>query len=373
MSYYRRRRRSSLRISSRSRKRSNSATGKIIALLLVAFLFFGAIIGKILLIVAVSTCCAAILGVIICLVSVFWGYGKSEYKTVTGKSFFKVLFDKGAFGEYMIYRTLRNGEGKWLFNLYLPTENGKTTEIDLLWIRENGLYVFESKNYKGWIFGTETNKTWVQTIKKDEYRRAKKYYFLNPTMQNALHIKHLKRHLADIQEYDPRSLIVFGNRCKLRNISVQTNKHTILQRKDLKKLFACENASAHISCEVLERIYKKLYEFTQVSEAVKQQHILDVEKAIAEDCEKEDGRFSLVVNQEKQELQKTVPSVIANIPEENKAENPATKNTESHTKPRTCPRCGAPLVLRVAKQSTSARKQFYGCSRYPNCRYTESV
>ena len=342
-------------------------------LLLLAFLIFGTIVGKVLLIAAVCTCGVAIIGVTLYLAVTFWGYGKSEYKMVTGKSIFKVLFDKGAFGEYMIYRTLRNGEGKWLFNLYLPMENGKTTEIDLLWIHKNGLYVFESKNYKGWIFGTETKKTWVQTIKKDEYRRAKKYYFLNPTMQNALHIKHLKRHLADIQEYDPRSLIVFGNRCKLRNISVQTNKHTILQRKDLKKLFACENASAHISCEELERIYKKLYEFTQVSEAVKQQHILDVEKAIAEDCEKEDGRFSLVVNQEKQELPKAVPSVIASIPEEKKTENPATKNTESHTKPRTCPRCGAPLVLRTAKQGTSSGRHFYGCSRYPNCRYTESV
>ncbi len=33
-----------------------------------------------------------------------------------------------------------------------------------------------------------------------------------------------------------------------------------------------------------------------------------------------------------------------------------------------CPRCGAPMVLRTARQGARAGKQFYGCSNYPRCR-----
>lgn len=39
-----------------------------------------------------------------------------------------------------------------LRNIYVPY-NGKTSEIDVLMIREKGIFVFESKNYSGWIFG----------------------------------------------------------------------------------------------------------------------------------------------------------------------------------------------------------------------------
>jgi hypothetical protein len=34
----------------------------------------------------------------------------------------------------------------------------------------------------------------------------------------------------------------------------------------------------------------------------------------------------------------------------------------------TCPKCGAPMVLRTAKKGKRAGKQFWGCSAYPKCR-----
>ena len=36
-----------------------------------------------------------------------------------------------------------------------------------------------------------------------------------------------------------------------------------------------------------------------------------------------------------------------------------------------CPRCGAKLVLRTAKKGANAGEQFYGCSRFPKCRYVQ--
>jgi predicted RNA-binding Zn-ribbon protein involved in translation (DUF1610 family) len=33
-----------------------------------------------------------------------------------------------------------------------------------------------------------------------------------------------------------------------------------------------------------------------------------------------------------------------------------------------CPKCGASMVLRTAKKGAHSGSQFYGCSRYPECK-----
>jgi len=45
---------------------------------------------------------------------------------------------------------------------------------------------------------------------------------------------------------------------------------------------------------------------------------------------------------------------------------PASSTISAHTP--ICPQCAAVMVLRTAKQGTNAGKQFWGCSRYPQCR-----
>lgn len=85
-------------------------------------------------------------------------FHQSSYHKVTGNSFLATKFDKGRNGEYEIYRRLFPLEkqgAKFLFNVYLPKNNGETTEIDVLMIAKKGIIVFESKNYSGWIFGNE--------------------------------------------------------------------------------------------------------------------------------------------------------------------------------------------------------------------------
>lgn len=39
----------------------------------------------------------------------------------------------------------------------------------------------------------------------------------------------------------------------------------------------------------------------------------------------------------------------------------------------TCPKCGGALVLRTAKSGTNAGSQFYGCTKYPACRYVQKL
>ena len=38
-----------------------------------------------------------------------------------------------------------------------------------------------------------------------------------------------------------------------------------------------------------------------------------------------------------------------------------------------CPKCGGTLVIRTAKKGANAGSQFYGCSNYPNCKFTRGI
>ena len=67
----------------------------------------------------------------------------------------------------MTYRNLRRYEKegtRFLFNLYIPEGENGTTEIEMLMLSAKGLFVFESKNYSGWIFGSERQPKWYQTL-----------------------------------------------------------------------------------------------------------------------------------------------------------------------------------------------------------------
>jgi hypothetical protein len=59
---------------------------------------------------------------------------------------------------------------------------GGTTQIDHIVLSKYGIFVVETKNYKGWIYGDAKSRTWTQVI----YRKKTK--FQNPFFQNYKHI-----------------------------------------------------------------------------------------------------------------------------------------------------------------------------------------
>jgi hypothetical protein len=138
-------------------------------------------------------------------------------------------YDKGKHLEYLTYKSLRHFEsegGKFLFNTLVPKWNGETTEVDLLLICSKGLFVFECKNYSGWIFGTETQRQWTQTLPKGR-GRCHKEHFYNPIMQNASHIRHLKNLFG--RDLPMRSIIVFSDRCVLKDVTVYSDDIAIIK------------------------------------------------------------------------------------------------------------------------------------------------
>ena len=98
--------------------------------------------------------------IIIVLVKKDKEYKNGAYYQITKYPYSSVKHNTGRYGEYLTYKYLKQFEtsgAKFLFNIYIPKENGETTEIDVLMICKKGLFVFESKNYSGWIFGSETS------------------------------------------------------------------------------------------------------------------------------------------------------------------------------------------------------------------------
>lgn len=86
-------------------------------------------------------------------------------------------------------------------NVTLPTEDG-TTQIDHLIVSPYGVFVVETKNMKGWIFGGERQRYWTQKI----YRHSSK--FQNPLHQNYKHLKTVQSRLG-LAEDQIFSLVVF--------------------------------------------------------------------------------------------------------------------------------------------------------------------
>ena len=264
-------------------------------------------------------------------------YKKTDYYKTTHKSFFSMRFNKGNYGEYLTYKYLRGYESdgaKFLYNCYLSKDNGETTEIDVLMIHKSGIYVFESKNYSGWIFGSEHQKNWTQTLPSG--RKSHKEHFLNPIMQNKLHIKFLEKQIGEDIPF--HSIIVFSERCTLKKMNVETPDIFVIKRNNVRRTVNSINKKigSLISQSRVDEIFTQLYPFTQVSKEVKKKHIVDINNAHTE-------------------------QVIAQPDKRDELGNDYV-----------CPRCGGKLVLRTAERGTRAGNQFYGCINFPKCRYIKN-
>lgn len=103
---------------------------------------------------------------------------------VIGLAAGRFLLVNGNRGEAMVANTLSRLSRPHILlnNVTLPTERG-TTQIDHILVTENGLFIIETKHYRGWILGRPSDDYWTQVI----YR--KKSRFRNPLRQNYGHVK----------------------------------------------------------------------------------------------------------------------------------------------------------------------------------------
>lgn len=164
---------------------------------------------------------------------------------------------------------------KILRNVYVPTIDGYS-EIDVLLLHETGIYVFESKNLSGSVYGDEKHPQWQQ------YKtNGKKDPIPNPILQNKRHIDNLCVFLKQNKyQFRAFSMIVFGNKSKLKYIPENkslTSIHEIcnLEIKLVKKMQSEQN---FYNAETIDNWCRKLLPFTQLSEEEKRAHVERITK-----------------------------------------------------------------------------------------------
>lgn len=236
----------------------------------------------------------------------------------------------GIQGEYSTYKILEtlDGYNRILSNVYIPKRNGETTELDIILLHKTGIYVFESKNYSGWIFGSETHQYWTQTL-PIAHGESQKTQFYNPILQNKGHIKWLRLYLND-SSIPIYSYIVFSNQCTLKEIELTSGNHYVIQQSDIlsavKEKITDVNTS--LSTSKIDELYEKLSHLTNPDESIKISHNLSVQKIKQQD----------------------------NLTEGSK-----------------CPICGGTLVKRVASKGPNKGSYFLGCSGYHYCKFTVNI
>lgn len=218
---------------------------------------------------------------------------------------------KGNIGERKVSKalnTLDNNEYKVVNNVMIRTDRG-TTQIDHVVISVYGIFVIETKNYKGLIFGNEYDDNWKQVI----YKRSER--FRNPIKQNYGHVAALKTRLNLEKDLLIVSIIAFTNRASLK---VNTKTPVMYDNNVVSYIRSYNNKL--ISEDDVKRIYYDLLMSNIDSKDTRKEHVHSIRKNLRE--------------------------------------------RENNIRNNICPRCGKELVKRMGKHG-----EFIGCSGFPKCRF----
>ncbi|MDK8463431.1 NERD domain-containing protein [Marinobacter sp. SS13-12] len=220
---------------------------------------------------------------------------------------------KGHLGEFVVNVCARlfldKDDYHLINNVTLPTEDG-TTQIDHIIVSEYGVFVVETKNMKGWIFGNAKQRQWTQKI----YRHSQK--FQNPLHQNYKHMKTLQA-LLGLTDAQIHSVVVF-----VGDVTFKTEMPANVTR----------------SGEYL-RFIKSHTEKVLITQQVR-----EMVEMIAS------GRLKVSFKTHREH----VKHVRTIVDEKDNAVR--------------CPKCHGEMVRRMVKRGENSGKEFWGCLGFPTCR-----
>jgi len=202
-----------------------------------------------------------------------------------------------------------------LNDVMLKAKKG-TSQIDHVVLSPHGIFVIETKNYKGWIYGDEDSEFWTQTI----YRSKTK--FRNPIKQNWGHIYALREVLSEYQHISYYPVIVFAGKARLMNVNAKTD---VIYPHQIVDTITSHNGPRQLSSGDMEKIFNTLRESSIKDKELKNQHIKRI-------------RWNVKIREMKEKV------LI-------------------------CPKCGGRLIKRHGRYG-----EFYSCENFPKCRHkTESI
>ena len=233
---------------------------------------------------------------------------------------------KGRVGEHRVNsiarRRLDSEAYDLIYDVTIPNGRGSTTQIDHIILSVYGIFVIETKNYSGWIFGSQKSAQWTQVVYKEKNR------FMNPLRQNYGHISALSSLLGI-----PKS--------KFHNI-------------------VCFTGSAEFKTPIPENVFFGR-EYVD--------HVLSFGYPVFTSDELDEMRGSILSGTPRQ--RRVVKEYKQSIPTMKK--NYASTSASHERTSKICDRCGSPMVLRTARKGKNTGNQFLGCSEFPQCRYTVNI
>lgn len=232
-------------------------------------------------------------------------------------SIFKTPWFKGVLGENLVKLAaklrLPNDTYYRINNVTLPTPDG-STQIDHIFVSRFGVFVLETKNMKGWIFGGEKQAQWTQKLFKKSFK------FQNPLRQNYKHVKALES-VLDVPPESIHSVVVFTGESTFK--SPMPDNIT--------------KGGGYIT-------YIKSFSELLLNDAQVQQTISQIES----------GRLEPNRETHRQHVKQL-------------------KERGDTSAERKCPKCGNALIIRKAKRGANAGKEFWGCSEYPKCKVVQNI
>lgn len=223
----------------------------------------------------------------------------------------------GAEGERRVNSTLsRNLDERdyiLLEDLTLPTSHG-TTQVDHIVLSRFGVFVIETKNMSGWIFGGKTQARWTQVM------RRHKSQFQNPLRQNYHHVK-VVQDLLGIRLDQLENLVAFVGSAEPKT---EMPPNVFWNRRDLFNYISSQKTVRFTEGEVRDFAQKLRSGALEGNKETRRAHVQHVRE----------------------------------------------KATRKETDLTKCPRCGSKMIERTNRKTA---KTFFGCSRYPKCRGTRQM
>ena len=198
---------------------------------------------------------------------------------------------KGSQGEKEIKRDLEwhsllGKHGKILRNVYVPIGK-RTSEIDLLFLCQKGIFVIESKNVAGTIYGSEWQKDWTVLL-----FGGHKHSLYNPIKQNLTHLENLRKYLSgmEIPKDVFYNLVIFSDKANLDNVTWMNRNTKVLNVNQisvfLKEIW--KEKPDVITREQVNELAEALRPLTKVSRKTKEEHVQWVNQVkAAEDPERD--------------------------------------------------------------------------------------
>lgn len=218
-------------------------------------------------------------------------------------------------GEKSVTRYLEQlNQPKHIINNIYINDNGKSRQIDHILIVEQGIFVIETKNYSGTIYGKEKWNEWKQ------YLGNRKFEFKNPIHQNYGHVQIVRKTLGIEEDKKAvvKSLVVFTNKSNLKVEAITL----VIHEREIPKLLTL--LPKKLTLEQMQNAYNIIMSNRITNEETITNHNYNVTQYV----------------KYKEEL----------------------LNNEI------CPRCHSKLIRRSGRYG-----EFLGCSNYPNCKFNKKI